>query len=287
MEVAPIKDPRQRADVAAIMEELSDFTTLVSQAVIARLEVDAALDAIAGPKRQVHLPVPLLGQGVLHAFGRPGGWTEYFQHGAIASFLRGSVPSDTEGFDALIERAQLYLERELLRGPTDAQVAALKAAGWDPTVARQHAERRAAFERELVTMLSDDPYWRVVRLRDVIASRFVMHEINEILAGEVSVRGIDVEMAWAEPGSMRALIDSMPSGDASVSLFAAVHRNAKSRWTREDIFDMQALTLAVPYCDAVVTDRHACHILHSAGLPARMETVVLASLEELADLLDD
>ena len=73
----------------------------------------------------------------------------------------------------------------------------------------------------------------------------------------------------------------MPSSDVCVSLTTAAHRNPQTRWTRNRIFDNDALSVAVPYCDFVVTDREATHALHAEGVPARLGTCVVATLDEL------
>jgi hypothetical protein len=73
MEISGIADPRQRFDVAAVMEELSGFASLVSRTIVMRLEVEAAVDAVACPRPETYAAIPVLGQGVLQAFGRRGG----------------------------------------------------------------------------------------------------------------------------------------------------------------------------------------------------------------------
>jgi hypothetical protein len=73
----------------------------------------------------------------------------------------------------------------------------------------------------------------------------------------------------------------MPSGDVWITLLTAGHRNPQTRWTANDIYDADALSVAVPYCDFVATERHAAHLLHAAGLPARVRTTVVATLDEL------
>jgi hypothetical protein len=49
MEMAPIKNPRHRFDVADVMAELSGFppATLVSRALVMRMELEAVLDTVA------------------------------------------------------------------------------------------------------------------------------------------------------------------------------------------------------------------------------------------------
>ncbi len=64
------------------------------------------------------------------------------------------------------------------------------------------------------------------------------------------------------------------------------HWNPQTDWTANRMFDMDALAVAVPYCDYVATDREAAHALHAEGVPARLEATVVATLDELVDALE-
>jgi hypothetical protein len=46
----------------------------------------------------------------------------------------------------------------------------------------------------------------------------------------------------------------MPSGDIAVTLLAEYHRDATFDWKRNHLFDIDALSVAVPYCDLIATD---------------------------------
>ena len=58
-----------------------------------------------------------------------------------------------------------------------------------------------------------------------------------------------------------------PSRRQKIALFAGVcvavvrHRNPQMSWTRNDIRDMHALSVAVVHCDVVVTERHVTSLL--------------------------
>jgi hypothetical protein len=66
-----------------------------------------------------------------------------------------------------------------------------------------------------------------------------------------------------------------PQGDAALGWDSAVDA--------DDITDVDALSLAVPYCDVVVTEKFAHHVLVASGVAKRMSTVVLPSTSQLAD----
>jgi hypothetical protein len=107
-------------------------------------------------------------------------------------------------------------------------------------------------------------------------------EINEILTDALAARRLVLEDVFSTPDSARRFVDSMPSADVCVSLIEAAHRNPQTAWQSNDIFDIDALSVAVPYCDLVVTERHAGHALRVAGAPDRLGTTVMVTLAELA-----
>lgn len=62
----------------------------------------------------------------------------------------------------------------------------------------------------------------------------------------------------------------------------AKHRSADSQWEPNDIFDVDALSVAAAYCDVVVTERHAAHVLTQAGVTGTLGTTILTDLDQLA-----
>jgi len=58
----------------------------------------------------------------------------------------------------------------------------------------------------------------------------------------------------------------------AIELKTAWHGNASKPWTANDIFDIDATALAVPYCDIVVSDKACHHVLTTAHFDERMQT---------------
>jgi ABC-type transporter Mla MlaB component len=87
--------------------------------------------------------------------------------------------------------------------------------------------------------------------------------------------------------SARVFVRSMPTTEVAIEIKTAWHRNGQRNWTVNDIDDIDAMALAVPYCDVVVTEKACRHILTVAGLPERMETAVLDKLSELPRVLTE
>jgi hypothetical protein len=283
MEMAGITDPRQRFDVAAVMEEISDFACVMPGSIVVALELDAAVAATAGTTER-HDPIPLLGNGALQAFGRRGGLRISSPDGDITESARRAWPGGPGQFDSWTESAERELTRSVLRGPTDDKAPSLRETGWDPTISQQIASERASAEHELARQLDAESRWRRGRLRDVVAARYLANEAS-LLNDACTAHEAPIAEICGNVEAARRFTDSMPSADTRITLLTAAHRNSESKWTSNDVFDIDALSVAVPYCDVVVTERHARHVLQAAGLPDRVGTKVLATLDDLATLL--
>ncbi len=77
----------------------------------------------------------------------------------------------------------------------------------------------------------------------------------------------------------------MPSMRVSIELKTMFHRNPQTRWISNTIFDIDAMSVAVPYCDIVVTDKEAHRTIEQTKLSRQMETEVLCRPSELASRL--
>ena len=73
------------------------------------------------------------------------------------------------------------------------------------------------------------------------------------------------------------------SADLKVHLF----RNKRRDWDWNMLRDIDALSIAVPYCHIVVADKDAVSLLHRTGADELLGTTVTAKLGELPQLLDE
>lgn len=76
-----------------------------------------------------------------------------------------------------------------------------------------------------------------------------------------------------------AVIDLIPCFDVERDLAIRAERDGTRN--TNDIFDVAALTGAIPYCDIVLTDKFWVHICRVSGIAARYRTTVVSSLDEL------
>jgi hypothetical protein len=86
---------------------------------------------------------------------------------------------------------------------------------------------------------------------------------------------------------MIAFADRMPSLRIAVDLKVELFRNATKTWTMNAIHDIDALSLAVPYCHVVVPDKEMAHLLARSRAGERTGTRITGRLDELPDMLPD
>lgn len=286
LEVAKIKQHRQRRDIRLAIEALSGYLVVTSRPTIANHEIEAVLDQVVGPSPDPVNTMDYLDWGVARAFGRVGGFrVRHETRGDITEEVRARFPQGPAAFDALLAAAELELQRRTLDGPaTHDEEEALRAYGWKPSAGMEISENRARQEVEQVGRFNSDPHWRAGRIRDVVAAREVLIEINEMLFRGLADRAT-IGDVFDSPAVTRGQLDVMPSFDVAVSLKTEYHRDAHHRWTTNDIHDIDALASTLPYCDIVVTDKAAAAAANRSGLAARLATVVLARLDDLTEHL--
>jgi hypothetical protein len=283
MEVAKIADARRRADLAAIFEELSGFRTLLARSAIVELEFEAALDRLVRPNPSPPEAVDLIDLGVCHALGR--------RLNLRVVDLAGEPVGDdilqqlhTDEFNAMLAKELLGFERAVLAGPSNERTAAsMRQRGWLPDaamrIAQERAEEQAAQARRFDARTRGSRGWT----RDVVAAHETVTELFELLNKGLPRRGLSPGEYLAE--RMRDVIYSMPALRVSIELKTIFHRNPQTQWTSNTIFDIDAISIAVPYCDIVITDKAAHRAFEQTGLAHQMNTEVFSQPSELADRL--
>jgi hypothetical protein len=280
-EIYAIRDPRQRNDLANLIEELTHFEYMASLVDVKKLELQATLDAMTKTRGLAFSPVPLVGKSLLHAFGRVGGLRLVDADGL--SVERNTLdPERQERLRALERQA----ERMLIAGPSDEDLPGMRERGYAPEVHRESLVGNVRIEQHFADeQLSES--WRRGRLRDVLAGREVNLELNDMLTAELTARAMTLSDVVDNLTDARRLVLSMPSSCVTVELKTHYHRDAKKRWSVNDLHDISAMSLAVPYCDIVFTDAAARNGLVRAKLHERMNTILPRTPEDLANILKD
>lgn len=284
-EVAQITDPQQRADIAAILAELSDYAYLAGRTVIAELEMEAGMAMILGEDisdRSIPLVRPTFG----HAFGMVGGVKVLNPDGSDGSdAVRATMP-DGE-FAELMANLNYEMERHILRGPSDQDLEELLAdPQFRPEVALASQRSRVAWELDTERVLNEAPKWRRGRPRDLICAREWFHEWNEMYA-RLRIARQEAGLPPFDPSDaeMRMFMGALPHIQVAASLKTRYHRNPRHLWTVNDIVDIDAVSVAYAYCEAVFPDKAIRNALLSSKELRTIGTFVPRRPGELADWL--
>ena len=286
-EIHKIKDRQRRRNLRRVIEGLSQYMVVTNRAVVATHEIEALLDQKVGPNPEPINTMDYLDWGVFRAMGLVGGIKIKSDSGEdITAATRQSFADGPEAFDKIVSEAILKLNRQILDGPSREEEFELRRQGYNPEAGLELYEREAADEAEWARLLDDEPRWRRGRLRNLVSAREVLIQINSILKRGCDERGVgSLESLSPSVSDVRHAFDSMPSFDASVTLKTSIHKNGKHRWSNNDVHDIHALALTLPYCDIVVTDRAMASQAVQSRLANRLNTIVLSHLSNLPQYL--
>ncbi len=287
VELCDVGDARLRRERVAMMEELSGFSYLLGRPLIQELELEAALNDIPGVSIEPQGPIPLIGKSLLWGFGNRGGLvTNAPDPDAAAKHVCEQMGLDP-GAEPMATLNR-WAERELLAGPDDESAPDLLAAGFNPQVWRDMLEKRVEQERYLVQHLDIEPKYRRGRLRDVISARELEIELGDKLARMTAPMNTSIAALLEHNRTkLRDFTDRMPSTRVAVTLKAAYHKDNKHDWTSNDIHDIDAISIAMPYTDAVFADRAARDKLANSRELAVFNTFLPRTPQELAGWLDN
>ncbi len=283
-EIWAIPNPRQRVELSEVIEMVSGFEYLAPLSDVMRLEVSAFLNVRTGTLGIDHGSIPLIGNSLLHIFGMVGGLRIHDEETGLD--ITDQLQADEPGFEERHRQLERVAERMLIQGPDDEMEIQLRAAGgYQPEVPRQklldNVTIEQAFADERLTQR-----WRKGRLADVLAARHLSLELLDTLTRELMHRGISVGDVAQSLTDFRELPLAMPSASVFVAMKGHYHRNATRRWSINDLHDIGAMSIAVPYCDVVFTDAEARAALQATGQDALLGTFLPRTPGELVAHLD-
>jgi hypothetical protein len=270
------------------MEELAFFTTILGRVEVLKREVEEIANIVASGEGAGEFD--FVGFGVWHTNGKRIGLRLVGADGNIVEPGAAlGIPSGEA--EALMAAAEIAAQKKILMGPNDNQVETLRNDyGYAPERAYEIAERRYRIEEDIKSKLDQNPTWRRTGLRNVVGANEVNNEIGRHLQNAADARGyslselIQVREDVEYPGR---LIDRAPSIVVATSLKYSYHRNGQRSWTVNDIHDIDALAVAVPYCDVVFTDAEARDAVMRQHLHTKMHTQIPRTVTEMVQLLDE
>lgn len=264
------RDRRKREELTATMTRLAGMLRIAPPHVIVPWEIKRALIDSFG----LGIPVEkldLFGFGAAHAAASPS-----LRYVAPAEYRGVPLPADVR--QELQRRVEPEYERVILAGatpdgmPDDRRIILndMKNVTDDRFVDGQRnvAEVLKSIGRR--------------RLSDVMVATAIADIIDPLLriSGQLGVEFNDIV------DRMTHLIEAMPSRWVEMRLRQARQANPQKEWSGNDLNDVTALAIAVPYCDIVVTEKSWAAMLTDAKIPARFDHRVIASLDDLVNFLE-
>jgi len=286
VEILKIRDYQRRCDLRKAIELISRYMVVTSRAMVATHEIEALLGQIFGPNPKPINTMDYLDWGVYRAMGRDGSMRIKSADGRdVTAEVRQSFPHGPQAFDQIVSEGMLEFNRQIIDGPSPEEDSEFREQGYNPERILEPYEQEAANELGQARLLDNEEKWRRGRLRDVVSACELLTQIHNIFNRGCEDRGIgslhSLQSHFSSVTEARRVFDSMPSFDVSVTLKTSLHKNARHRWTQNDVHDIHALASTLPYCDIVITDRAMASQAVQTGLASRLNTIVLSHLSDL------
>jgi hypothetical protein len=286
MESLRVTSSQRRTDVARVMSEISHCGTLRSRHALMRHQFLCAMHKAFGHPAFMPLKPEPLGVGVHWAFKGE-------QHRLNVHGPNGAIVSCPELFlwESLC-RAMQWAEVQFLAGPHDNQIELLRQRyGYRPESTDEVSANRLEWEQIHVDLLASNHAISREELRVRVEAREAVHEHLDRINEYHLPFGKLIGSIAAVPGNARerfiAFIDSIPSARLAVDLKVELIRNQSNTWTVNDLHDIDALSLAIPYCHVVVGDKATVDAVRRSGGDVRNRTTVISKLVDLLDFLPD
>lgn len=263
------RDRKKRMELATTMARLAGALRIAPPHTIVPWEIHRALVEVF----DLPLAVPdlaVFGDGVAHAFSAPA-----LHYSAPSEWH--DIPLPSEWQDELQRRAGPAFEAMILASVTP------EGMPNEVSIAMRDLKR-----------LTDD---RFVRGQEQVAAAVKQHGRHRLEDIMLATAYTDIRMPVAvaanglglEPeqvgGNWRRILEAIPSRWVEMKLRHQRQANPQKVWQGNDLNDVTALAIAVPYCDVVITEKSWASMLSAARVPERFETTVARDLRDLADRL--
>jgi hypothetical protein len=266
METLLRRDGGSRHRLGETMAELSRFDAIAPSTEVVPAELDAALHA-RFEKPSDPKPLRVFGSGVAFAFGE--------------GFPRYRVPANVSmtkqerlSFEVV---ANQVLQMAALKGPP----AGVPVPGMtENNYYRNFGEKYVVAEKRLADGFIEHaaqakvPDWVTA---SVLAD--ILDPFNKALA-RAKITAAESQPFESAQG-LTDLLMSLPSRVVVYELRRQRHRNPQTNWEANDLDDLEAMSVAIPYCDVVVTEKQWCHFARPANLGERFGTRIVSALSDL------
>jgi len=116
----------------------------------------------------------------------------------------------------------------------------------------------------------------------------VLQDIGNFLMEEDSpVVGAIMELEGMEDRELLQTISEIPTLNVHVELGVQKTKQRTKPTDPNDLFDLDFLSVAIPYCDCVVTERFWVDLVRRAELDKRYNTIIASDLFAIGPLLEE
>ena len=287
-ELAKIGPDHQRHDLRQVIERLSQYCVILPLLSVIEYEVEAALDERYGTSTTQLEPDSYLGQGWTTALGADDYANDMKSIRAREMEKVAKVTAEGADFFAeLFDSFQFYKESAILDGPSKSGKRSSLIPYIQVDAIAEVMNMRLRQELSLRDAFNQNPHCRRGRIRDYVMTRSVKDDFLPTMCHQLAERGIVGDELFETREAVRELFDSMPSCDVMVTMKTLYHRNASHLWSINDIYDIDALSAAMPYCDFVLTDKAVASQANASGLAGRLETRVTHKQASLLEFLQE
>lgn len=270
------RDHASRRNVAELMKDVTGYATIPSPHVVRQLEARALVQSWVDPSRPMPTGRDLLGHGAAHAFGRPYGRLRFVE--SIAS------PDGTVSEGPAVDPSPEWERAREHPGWEWFQLFGLdedipEELGFDRAPEHRFGTTQLDHELRVRAWLRSHPHERRRHQDMVVAEEFEsVREYIETICIEMRVpppENLRTGNWGPESGeAIRRLVRSTPSADVWSTLRFLKHRDLNLPWEQHDWTDLWALSVAIPYCDAVVTEKRWAHLSNLGQLGLRYGTSI-------------
>ncbi|GAA4483685.1 hypothetical protein GCM10023191_005670 [Actinoallomurus oryzae] len=271
-------DWESRHRLAGLMRDLSGYAAIAPIHTLQRLEVEAAvLEHLTSMPRRPFADICAIGYGVNHAFASPTGRLRFVETVATDSSPDGP-PADVPRafFDDLALIPDKTYQWWSLAGFEES----MRMDGLDVITQHRRGQRWAEDQQAVMDSLTH-PASRA-DLDDIVATGEIIDLLDDIniVCKRFNLDPHNLPITKGRAAT-KAFIEHIPTRACVYHFKRLRHRNQQHRWTQHDFADIMALSVAIPYCDVVVTEKQWVHLAKTAGLGERYDTLVCSKLSDL------
>jgi hypothetical protein len=263
-------DCESREHLALTMLGLSQDDAIASAQVVVPYEIEVALIEQLQLPNDLPPAIQIFGKGANHVFN-----TEMFIYKAPDEWEGHPLPAELQAVTTVV--GSTMMEFEVLAGWSSPETTRLELSEHMRLTGSKFASGQQDLRDRIAEMGRG-------RLEDAMTATVIADILDPLLAACARL-GIDPGRLF--DGGMEVLgplVYAIYSRWVERELRRLRHANPQKQWEGNDLNDVMALSVAVTYCDVVVTERQWAHFVGVAKLDRRFNTTVISDLRKLPEL---